>query len=65
MKAFSIILAALGGAVVGAAAGMLFAPKKGSETREEIYDFIKEKCPFMKSDKIQELADRIADEIKA
>ena len=31
-----IVGAMVGGALVGGAAGILFAPKKGSETREDI-----------------------------
>ena len=38
MKAGKIILGILSGAAVGAAAGMLFAPKKGTETRKRIAD---------------------------
>ncbi|MCC8119092.1 MAG: YtxH domain-containing protein [Bacteroidales bacterium] len=64
MKGLNILLAVIGGAVAGAAAGLLLAPKRGSETREEIIEFIKEKCPFMKNSKVEELADRIAEEIK-
>ena len=34
-----VALAFLGGAVVGAVAGMLLAPKSGKETRQDIKDF--------------------------
>ena len=30
----------IGGAVLGAVAGVLFAPKSGKETREEIKDYV-------------------------
>lgn len=38
MKAGKILLGVLSGAAAGAAVGMLFAPKKGSETRRNIAD---------------------------
>ncbi|MCC8114232.1 MAG: YtxH domain-containing protein [Bacteroidales bacterium] len=64
MKNLNIILAVIGGAIAGAAVGMLLAPKRGSETREEIIDFVKDKCPFLNRNKVEELADRIAEEIR-
>ncbi len=64
MKSVNYLLAALGGAVVGAAAAILLAPQKGRDTREAIVDFVKSHCPKMKESKLQQLADKISDEIK-
>lgn len=64
MKNFNIILAVIGGAIAGATVGLLLAPNKGVDTREQIKDFIKEKCPMIKNKKLNELADRIAEEIE-
>lgn len=64
MKALPIVAAALGGALVGAAAALLLAPRKGSETREAIKDFILSHVPGIKASELESLADQIADEIK-
>ena len=63
MKALPIALAALGGAIVGAATALLLAPRKGSETREAIRDFIRSHVPGIKASELESLADQIADEI--
>ena len=43
MKALNILYAFLGGALVGCAAAMLFAPEKGEDMRARICDLIKRK----------------------
>lgn len=65
MKNFSIFLAVIGGAAIGAAAGLLFAPESGEKTREQIKRYLQEKGLMPRNeDKLDELVDEIAAELK-
>jgi gas vesicle protein len=61
MKNLDIILAVIGGAVAGAAVGLLFAPKKGSDLREDIAAYLKSKGITIKKKQL----DSIVEEIEA
>ncbi len=65
MKNFSIFLAVIGGAAIGAAAGLLFAPESGEKTRENIKKYLREKGICLSNEnKLDELVDEIADELR-
>ena len=64
MKAIHVICAVIGGAIAGAAVGLLVAPEKGDETRKKIMKALKEKGIYLKNDKMEELVDEIEDQIE-
>jgi gas vesicle protein len=59
-----VLLALLGGAVVGATAALLFAPKSGSELRAEIAAIAREKYSHMNLDEISKVVDKVMKRIK-
>ena len=64
MKSLSILAAFLGGAVVGAAAGVLFAPERGEDTRNKIVDALRKRGIKLRSTEMEDLVDEIAAEVK-
>ena len=63
-KTLGIISAFVGGAVVGAAVALLFAPEKGVDTRARIKALLKSKGIDFSDDDVDKLVEQIADEVE-
>ncbi len=55
----------LGGIALGALLGILFAPKSGKETREEVKKLLQEKCPDLDKERLESLVDEVIAKMKS
>lgn len=65
MKALNFLAAFVGGAAVGAAFGILFAPERGEDTRERIAEALRKRGIRLNRKEMDTLVDEIAEELKS
>ena len=63
MKNLDIVLAVIGGALVRASLGLLFAPEKGEDVRGEIAKYLKSKGITLKKNKLDRLVEELKEEV--
>lgn len=61
MKGLNLFAAFIGGAVVGTAIGIMFAPEKGTDTRSKIAEILRKKGIKLNKEEMQSLVDEIVD----
>ncbi|KAA6341434.1 hypothetical protein EZS27_010744 [termite gut metagenome] len=64
MKSLNVLAAFLGGALIGAALGVLFAPEKGEDTRNKIAELLRQKGIKLSKGELDEFVDKITNKIK-
>ena len=64
MRTFSYFVAFIGGAAVGAAAGLLLAPEKGDVLREKIAEALRKRGIRLSPKEMSNLVDEIAEELQ-
>lgn len=63
MKTLSVLYAFLGGAIVGCAVALLFAPEKGTDLRIRIKEILKKRGIDFTDDEVEQLVDQISSQI--
>lgn len=64
MKA-SNVLAFLGGVAAGVLVGILFAPDKGTETRQKILDLMEEKGLVLSKEQVEQFIEKVKAKLKS
>ena len=65
MRSLEFFTAFVGGALVGAACGLLFAPEKGSDLRVKIAEALRQRGIKLNRQEMTDLVDEIAEELQA